>query len=113
DNAQASEFKSKLMWPGAAEAAMKAAGRPVDSPRNAAMRKWMRDVCGKALDKLRGYGYDLNAADMQAILWFPEKEIYGKLTGRPMDRYIVSYDDAAIQTAKQKGFSDERIQSVL
>lgn len=113
ENSEASELKSKLIWPGAAESIMKSLGMPVDSPRNAGIRRWIRSVCAKSLDKLKDSGYPMTAADMQAILWYPEKEIYGKLTGRPAERLNMSYDEAIVRLALKEGLSNERISAAL
>jgi hypothetical protein len=113
DNASASELKSKLGWPSAAESIMRGLGAPVDSPRNASSRAWIRSVCQLALTKLKANGFNMTAANLQATLWYPEKELYGKLTGRPATRFTMSYDDAIIEIAKKEGFTDERIAAAL
>jgi len=42
-----------------------------------AERPIMRDVMGRALERLRGMGYEeLSMADLQALLWYPEKRLY-------------------------------------
>lgn len=112
-NSEASQMKARLLWPGAAESIVKSLAMPVDSPRSAGMRRWIRSVCAKSLDKLKDSGYPMTAADMQAILWYPEKEIYGKLTGRPSDRLNMSYDEAVIRIALTEGIGHDRIEEAL
>lgn len=112
-NADASALKASLVWPGAAESIVKSLGMPVDSPKNARMRRWIRNVCSMALDLLKDSGYPMTAADLQALLWYPEKEIYGKLTGRPQTRLNLSYDEAIVRVALSEGVSHERIESAL
>lgn len=113
NNASASELKSKLGWPSASESILRGLGAPVDSPRNASSRAWIRSVCELALKKLKANGFNMTAANLQATLWYPEKELYGKLTGRPVTRFTMSYDDAIIDLAKKEGFTDERIAAAL
>lgn len=113
ENAEASELKARLGWPGAAESIVKSLGMPVDSPRSAGLRRWIRQVCAKTLDKLKDSGYPMTAADLQAILWYPEKEIYGKLAGRPVERLNMSYDEALIRLAEKEGACHERIEEAL
>ena len=112
-NDEVSAFKAKLVWPGAAESLVKSLGMPVDSPRNASIRKWIRSIVGESVVRLNAMGYPITAADLQAILWYPEKEIYGKLTGRPMDRLNMSYDEAIMKIARNEGVAEELIHAAL
>jgi hypothetical protein len=50
----------------------------VEAPRNDAERAMMRDFIAKVA---KATGVD--PADAQAMLWFSEKDLYGKLTGNP------------------------------
>jgi hypothetical protein len=112
-NDDASDLKQKLGWPLAAESITQALGYPVDSPKSAGNRKWIREVCGQALEIMRARGYPMTAADMQAILWYPEKTIYGAMTGRPADKMNTSYDQAMIRIAQSEGHDDETIEQAL
>lgn len=113
DNLAASDLKARLEWPGAAESILRGMGHPVDSPRNASQRAWIRSVCEKALIKLRRHGYDMTAANLQATLWYPEKELYGRLTGRQIQRFTTSYDDAIIEIAKKENIDEREIEAAL
>lgn len=110
-NREASELKARLAWPGAAESIVQSLGHPVDSPRSAGLRRWIRSVCRKALSKLDERGYPMTAADMQAILWYPEKEIYARLSGRRAERLNMSYDEAMARIALEQGASPEAVQA--
>jgi hypothetical protein len=112
-NDDASQLKQNLGWPLAAESIADALGYPVDSPRSAGQRKWMRDVVARALDILESRGYRMTAADLQATLWYPEKEIYGALTGRSPELMNTSYDEAMIRIAKNEGYDDGEIAQAL
>jgi hypothetical protein len=112
-NVEASEFKSKLGWPGAADSIVGSLGMPVDMPKNGTMRRWIGNVVTKSIQKLKNYGYEMSAADLQAILWYPEKEIYGKLTGRTIERFNMSYDEAILKIAISEGIKEEIIETAL
>lgn len=113
DNAQASEMKARLVWPGAAESLVKSLGAPVDSPGSAGLRRWIRSVCHRSLEMLKDSGYSMTAADLQALLWYPEKEIYGRLSGRPFERLNASYDEAMMRIAQKEGFTNDDIAEAL
>jgi hypothetical protein len=112
-NSEISEIKSRLEWPGAADSIIKSLGHPVDAPKSAGIRRWIRTVSAMALDHLKDSGYQITAADMQAILWYPEKELYDRLAGRPVGTLNVSYDQAAASIAKRNGISDELLEPIL
>lgn len=112
-NSVVSEFKSRLGWPAAADSIVGTLGMPVDTPKNATMRRWISNIVAMSINKLREHGYEITAADLQAILWYPEKEIYGKLTGRPVERFNMSYDEAILRIAQSEGIKDEHIAAAL
>jgi hypothetical protein len=69
--------------------------QPKGTPRGGNERKWMRSVVKRAQDILAGQGINLTSADMQAILWYPEKDLYAKLTtGGLEERLNQSYEDS-------------------
>ena len=112
-NKDASDLKKHLAWPLASESISESLGKPVDSPKNASHRKWIRQVTSLALDIIKDRGYDMTIADMQAALWYPEKEIYSSLSGRSADMMNTSYDEALIQIAKAEGYDDREISEAL
>ncbi|MCS4090039.1 hypothetical protein [Rhizobium sp. BK176] len=112
-NEAASTLKQNLGWPLAAESIASSLGYPVDSPKSAGHRKWIREVVSLALDIMERQGYRMTAADMQASLWFPEKSIYGVLTGRSPEAMNTSYDEAMIRIAKNEGYTDDDISKAL
>lgn len=113
DNQDASRLKAKLSWPGACESIMRGLGSPVDSPKNASTRAWIRSVCTRALKILGANGFHMTAANLQASLWYPEKFLYGALTGRPVARFTTSYDDAIIEVARKEGIGNDAIEVAL
>ena len=64
-----------------------------DAPFNATDRTFMLDAVNKAQKSLKRRGYNLSVADIQAILWYYEKRLYGDLGARKTAD--VSYEEAA------------------
>lgn len=112
-NVNLSAFKSKLEWPGAAEAIKQALGEPVDVPSSGGMRRWMRSVVERSLEILASNGITMSAAELQATLWFPEKDLWGLLASRPMIERTDSYDDALYAVARREGHTHEAIEDRL
>lgn len=112
-NSEISAYKSRLGWPGAAESIVKSLVAPIDAPERRSDRKWIRSIVAKAQDLLARDGYPVTAADIQALLWYPEKDLYDVLANRPLGFLNVSYDEALIALARQEGHPDERIQAAL
>jgi hypothetical protein len=85
----------------------------MDAPRGSAERQFMRDTTFRARELLAQEGVDINTADFQALLWYPEKRLWlsgGVAPGRGSDN---DYADAAIETARQEGIANERIEEAL
>jgi hypothetical protein len=74
-----------------------------EAPTSGGQRTWMRNVGGRARDILAEQGHDLTNADLQAILWYPEKDLYAKLGGRPSEGLNVDYASALRNIAQSKG----------
>jgi len=74
-----------------------------EDPFNSSDRKFMYDVARKAQKNLRSEGIDLSLADIQAALWYYEKRLYAKLTGREADD--IGYEEAIIAQSTE---SDRR-----
>ena len=112
-NADISRYKSDIAWPGAAESIVKSLVAPIDQPERRSDRKWIRSVVAKAQALLAKDGYDASSADIQAILWYPEKDLYDFLAGRSVGYLNVSYDEALIALARTEGISDDRIEAAI
>ena len=114
-NAEMSALKATLGWPGAADSIRSSMAETVDAPTSAGQRKWMRSVVARALEILDGHGYALTAAEAQALLWIPEKELYLFLRGREYRATTrnFSYDDAVVQIAKKAGIDEREIQRAV
>lgn len=72
-----------------------------EAPFNASDRKFMYDAAKIAQAKLREEGVPLSIADIQAALWYYEKRLYAKLSGRVADD--IGYEEAIIASAAGAG----------
>jgi len=63
------------------------------APENASDRSFMLAATRRAQKNLKRSGVDLSIADLQAILWYYEKRLYGELGARQTDD--ISYEEAA------------------
>ena len=64
-----------------------------DAPFNAGDRSFMLDTVGQAAKILEKQGKPTSIADIQAILWYYEKKLYGELGARQTGK--ISYEEAA------------------
>lgn len=60
----------------AANAIVKMQKPLVEAPQGGGHRKWIRDRIGAVQESLKADGIDLENADLQALLWYNEKELY-------------------------------------
>jgi hypothetical protein len=84
-----------------------------ESPTSGGDRIWMRSVMNDAREKLGQEGHPLTNADLQAILWYPEKDLYAKLGGRSSEAINVDYATALANTARANGIPDAAIARAL
>jgi hypothetical protein len=54
----------------------------VDSPAGGGQRNFMREVITQVRDNLRGEGIMVDTADVQALLWYAEKDLYARMGAR-------------------------------
>jgi len=83
------------------------------TPKGPGERSYMRDVTKAAIAKLRDLGYNIETADFQALMWYPEKQLFrhlGVAPGRGADN---DYLDAAIMLAEAGGITNDQIQEAL
>lgn len=95
----------KPSWANAASV-IKARLNPIDAPSDQDRRVITKIVNNSRL-QLKALGYDTTNADIQAILWYPEKDLWAKLTGKEESNLKLSYDEEFINIATQRGFGDE------
>jgi hypothetical protein len=98
DSYAAKNFKNGTEFEKAANTIYKAAFENLeDAPFNATDRTFMLNAVTKAQALLSQQGYDLSVADIQAILWYYEKRLYGELGAR--QTADISYEEAAKRVA--------------
>ncbi len=74
----------------------------VQAPKGGAHRAWVRESVSKAQAKLKARGHDISIADMQALLWYNEKNLYKKFGYTAKGTETVDYEDAANAVLKGK-----------
>jgi hypothetical protein len=91
----------------------------IEVPQGSKQRDMMRAVAKEALTELQKDNPDLTMADFQALLWYPEKTLYDTAGAAEdssdgySDDEAPDYANAAVNLAKQKGISDERIRAAI
>ena len=92
----------------------------VDRPKGGGQRKSFRSIMEKATQKtnnklltLKENITTLYPADIQAIIWFPEKRLYSKLRKTKSILKETSYEDEAKAILKDRGYDDKRITTIL
>ena len=92
----------------------------VDSPRGGNQRASLRTIMSIATDNINQYILDnniefpiLHPADVQALIWFPEKRLYDKLRTSKSILKETSYEDETIAILKSRGYDDKRISDIL
>lgn len=76
-------------------------------------RPYMRKVVEKARETLKDQGIDIETADFQALMWYPEKLLYKKLGVAPGNGADTDYQDAATLLAQKEGITDGQIEEAL
>jgi hypothetical protein len=96
-----SGYKDKTPINVAANTVHRAAFGIQDSPARVSERTFMIDTVAEARKMLARRGVDISIADIQAVLWYYEKRLYGQLGAR--DSADVSYEDAARRVVALRG----------
>jgi ADP-ribose pyrophosphatase YjhB (NUDIX family) len=89
-----------------------------EAPQNGTERNWIRGVFTTILENMHNQGYtDMTMADLQALLWYPEKRLYDKAkseedvaNGYDLDE-APDYANAAAKLAKARGIKPAAIKS--
>ncbi len=83
----------------------------MEAPRSDHERMFQQDVMEKAQKMLKTMGIDISIADMQAALWYNEKDLYATLGSTTKLSAPADYEDAAKTTFRriQEGTLYERI----
>lgn len=91
-----------------------------EAPQNGAERAWMREVFDGILVDMQVGGYaDMTMADLQALLWYPEKRLYDAAKSAEdsaegySDDEAPDYANAAIGLAKDQGVDPDVIKKAV
>jgi hypothetical protein len=108
-NAEMSD--GKPAWARATERA-KGIYKPIDAPTDQD-----REVLTRAVEQIRTRlreqnGIEMSNADIQATLWYPEKDIWSKLNGDEASTLKNSYGTEILKIADQRGLGD-RARAIL
>jgi len=85
----------------------------VEAPRSGSDRFLMRQTINRAREILAGNGIVISNADIQALLWYAEKDLleaYGVRKGQGLKN---DYVDGAISVLREKGIENEKIAEAL
>jgi len=107
----------------AGRALSKALSGEVEAPQGGKQRKFIRDVFNDVKSRLLTEDeIDITMADLQAVLWYPEKILYESFKGGKTFEEISEdytedsapdYLNAAKKTVKKQGVTDENINKAL
>jgi GNAT superfamily N-acetyltransferase len=108
-------------WARAAKAIRANLSTPLDQITNGTQRKQVEAAGARAIEILSERGIDVTTADMQALLWYPEKELWGALrdklevddNGVPIvtaSDLNESYDTAFARIFRSQGYEVEGIE---
>ena len=84
----------KPEWAKAAEGLVSQQMKPQDSPASGNFRSAVRRITDKVREKVEASGYSVTNADLQAILWYPEKDLYKALGTRTRENINIDYAQA-------------------
>ena len=83
--------------------------KPKDVPATGTERNHLRDVVAQVVDLVQQhYGRRVPPAALQALIWYPEQELYAAL-GVKLPVTSTDYADAARQLMQEAGFNNEDI----
>lgn len=92
-----------------------------EAPKNGAERNEIRSIMRPVLEELRHDNPELTMADLQAVLWYPEKTLYdtarakvGVVTAAGYENdEAPDYANAAVALARSEGVSEEKISAAV
>jgi hypothetical protein len=101
--------RKKTALVGASGAILKSADKPTDSPSSGGERQRLRSVVREMVDLVEEQtGNRVPPAALQALIWYPEQELYKKL-GVKLRVTSQDYAGAAQSLLKKEGFDAKRI----
>jgi hypothetical protein len=86
---------------------------PQDAPRGPKDRAYMRAVVDQVKAALASDGIDISTADIQAVMWYAEKQLFASMGVRQGKGGDNDYVDGAIELLRSKGIEDDEIARTL
>ena len=83
------------------------------TPKGVKERAYMRQVVDAAKERLKERNYDITTADFQALMWYPEKQLFRALGVQPGRGSDNDYLDAAELLAEKEGVERGRVEEAL
>jgi hypothetical protein len=84
-----------------------------ENPGSGADRAWRAQIVNKARELLKAKGIDITNADLQASIWYPEKDLYEHLGSKGPRGGNDDYSKAAQRLARKHGRADDDIREAL
>jgi len=82
--------------------------KPNDAPTSGGQRIWIRNVVKNAVGILAKNGYKVTPADLQALVWYPEKDLVNLAKEGKLEASLnVSYDTAFKELSTQRNENAE------
>lgn len=98
-----SGYKDKTELNKSSKNFVEAQKKVLEQPRSGKERSYMRATVDEALDMLRQQGVELDRAALQALIWYPEKELYAKLGIGTKKSAPTDYETEFANVAKERG----------
>ena len=108
-------------WARAAKTIVTNLAKPLDQVNNGTQRTQIERAGQRAKEILRGRGIELTTADLQAVLWYPEKELWNALGTRlevdadgspviPPSSLNESYDTTFARILRSQGYDIQGVE---
>ena len=98
-----SGYKAKTDLNKSSKNFVEAQKKVLEQPKTGTERNYMRATVDEALDILRQQGIELDRAAMQALIWYPEKELYAKLGIGTKRSAPTDYETEFANVARERG----------
>ena len=98
-----SGYKAKTELNKASKNYVEAQRKVLEQPKSGGHRAYMRAAVDNALEKLRAQGIELDRAALQALVWYPEKELYSRLGVGNKKSAPTDYEAEFAAIARERG----------
>jgi hypothetical protein len=106
-------FKNRTEVNTAAQRISEGQARVREAPKGGAERNYMRATVARVQQILKERGLELDVADIQALVWYPEKELITKLGVGNKRSAPTDYETEFINAAKEYGVTQQQIDAAL